>query len=503
MAHRSLLSSFLSVLLCTAGIFLHGDVLRGQPTAAAASPRLLNALILSGYNNHDWRTSTPFLKKLLLDSGRFAVRVTEEPSGLTPSVLERYDVLVMDYVGSRWGRQAEEAVESFVRQGKGMVVIHGANYAFTGLEVLGDGHKATGLKEEPWPQFLKMVGGYWTASEPKTGHGRRHTFEVVFSDPDHPIAKGMPPKFLATDELYHQPRMQPEAHVIARAMSRKETHGTGREEPILWTVPYGKGRVFYNALGHDAVAMNETGFIGSFLRGAEWAAAGSCTIPFPEKLYPVSKDAKRVLVVTGGHSYEPSFYTLFDGHPGLAWTHAVSASEAFQKDIRSQFDVLVLYDMTAELAPERRENLVRFLESGKGLVVLHHALADYTSWPWWYNEVVGGRYLLKPEGDLPGSTYLHDVELRVTPLGAHPILQGLGPMHFIDETYKGVWHSPAITPLLQTDHPTSDPVIAWISPYAKSRVVAVQPGHDRQSHFYPGFRHLVQNAILWAGASRN
>ena len=44
-------------------------------------PGAVRVLILSGRNNHDWRTTTPFLRKLLTDSGRFDVRVCEEPAG--------------------------------------------------------------------------------------------------------------------------------------------------------------------------------------------------------------------------------------------------------------------------------------------------------------------------------------------------------------------------------------------------------------------------------------
>ena len=471
--------------------------LQAQEKGAAQSPVPFKALILSGYNNHDWRSSTPYLKKLLLESGRFSVRVTEEPAGLTKQILSQYDLCIMDYVGPRWGNPAEEALTSFVQGGKGLVVLHGANYSFTGLEVLGDGHKPTGIKEQPWAEFLQMVGGYWSAADPKTGHGKRHSFEVKLKDSDHPITKGLPATFIATDELYHQPRMLPGVHLLATAFSKKETSGTGKDEPILWTVSYGKGRVFYTALGHDAIAMNEIGFMGTFLRGAEWVAGGSCSIAYPQKLYPVPKEVNRVLVVTGGHDYETSFYTLFEGDPPINWIHASSATEAFKKDIRRRFDVLVLYDMTQEITEEARRILIDFVESGKGVVVLHHALADYQSWPWWYQEVVGGCYLLKPDGALPASTYLHDVELFVTPVIQHPILQGLGPMHWTDETYKGMWHAANIKPLLKTDHPTSDEVLAWISPYVKSRVVAIQLGHDHQAYLYPGFRQLVRNAIQW------
>src|SRR3990172_6444328 len=73
----------------------------------------LRALIFSGRNNHDWRTTTPFLKKLLMDTRRFDVRVCEEPAGTTADTLAPYDLLVVDYGGPRWGEITEKAVESF------------------------------------------------------------------------------------------------------------------------------------------------------------------------------------------------------------------------------------------------------------------------------------------------------------------------------------------------------------------------------------------------------
>src|ERR1051326_5277365 len=102
--------------------------------AAGAGP--VRALIFSGRNNHDWRSTTPFLRKTLLDPGRFDVRVEEEPAGTGAATLAAYDVLVLDYNGARWGAASEKAVEEFVGSGKGLVVVHGASYAFGGLDVL-------------------------------------------------------------------------------------------------------------------------------------------------------------------------------------------------------------------------------------------------------------------------------------------------------------------------------------------------------------------------------
>ncbi|HZT30457.1 MAG TPA: ThuA domain-containing protein [Bryobacteraceae bacterium] len=457
-------------------------------SSAAAEPPV-RALIFSGRNNHDWRTTTPYLKKLLLDSGRFDVRVEEEPAGASARTLAAYDVLVLDYNGPRWGETTEQAVETFVRSGKGLVAVHGASYAFGTMELLGDRHRRTGLFEKPWPAYSRMVGGHWSAEEPKSGHGQRHVFPVKFVDRQHPIVAGLGETLLASDELYHNMRMEPDVHVLATAYDAPERGGTGRDEPLLWTVRFGEGRVFQTALGHDVAAMTEPAFALPFVRGAEWAATGTVTRPAKAPAGP------RLLVVTGGHEYETSFYSLFTGY---SWTHAVSNEAAFKKDIRPDYDVLVLYDLEQDLSENARKNLREFVEGGRGLVVLHHAIADYTAWPWWYREVVGGKYLLKAEEGLPASTYKHDQELIVRPVAQHPVVAGIGEFHLVDETYKGMWISPAVQVLLKTDHPTSDGPVAWISPYTKSRVVFIQLGHDHAAHQHPTYRALVANAITWA-----
>src|SRR5262249_61129488 len=57
--------------------------------------------------------------------------------------------------------------------------------------------------------------------------------------------------------------------------------GTGANEPMLWTMDYGKGRVFATALGHDVEQVQTPAFVTTFARGAEWAATGKGTLPIP------------------------------------------------------------------------------------------------------------------------------------------------------------------------------------------------------------------------------
>lgn len=205
----------------------------------------------------------------------------------------------------------------------------------------------------------------------------------------------------------------------------------------------------------------------------------------------------RVMVVTGGHPYDAAFGSLFEGYPEI-FAKFYPRDVAFAWDMRTNWDVLVLYDLSSQIEGKEKANLQGFVESGKGLVVLHHALADYGQWEWWWRDVVGGRYLLKAEGDLPASTYRRDqnVELQTAP--DHPISAGLGKFRLTDEVYKLMWRAPETKPILTTDHPLSDPVVGWISPFPKSRVVAIQCGHDRESYKNATYRRLVRNSILWA-----
>ena len=296
--------------LCLALFLLPAPIASGQSSTAQRVSLFkkvsIRALVLTGQNNHDWRTTTPLLRMLLLNTGRFDVRVNEEPTGMTSATLAPYDVVILNYNGPRLGRLAEKALKEFVRSGKGLVGVHGANWAFSGLVVLGDGSVPTNILEPPWPAYKQMIGGVWSDQPPASGHAPRHKFQVKIVDRKHPIATGLAPEFEADDELYHNIHMAPAAHILATAyddlrntpepagaapsdttsqsavpasaagrMPHLDMNPTGKEEPMLWTVRYGKGRTFYTALGHDVKAMEMPGFASAFVRGVEWAATGT------------------------------------------------------------------------------------------------------------------------------------------------------------------------------------------------------------------------------------
>jgi type 1 glutamine amidotransferase len=257
--------------------------------AFAADPAPIKVLIVDGQNNHNWKLTTPLLKKALEDAKIFKVDVATSPpargdmSKFQPKFSD-YQVVVSNYNGEMWSKETREAFNDFVKNGGGFVSVHAANNAFTGWleynEMIGLG--GWGGRNEKSGPYIRIKEGKVIRDESKGSggsHGRQHAFLIETLDREHPITKGLPEKWMhAQDELYDRLRgPAKKLHVLAYAKSEKSTGGSGENEPLLMTVEYGKGRVFHTALGHDDKGMKCVGFIVTLQRGTEWAATGKVT----------------------------------------------------------------------------------------------------------------------------------------------------------------------------------------------------------------------------------
>ncbi|HEY2846124.1 MAG TPA: ThuA domain-containing protein [Bryobacteraceae bacterium] len=253
---------------------------KGPP--GANHPDRIQVLIITGQNPHDWKGTTPLLRKALEDTEKFEVRVVEEFRGGTPEMLAPYALIIMNYYNggaaqNRFGEKGDNAIADFVRSGKGIVLYHLSLGSFDG-----------------WTDYEKMSGGNW---RPNQGHhSAAHDYELNIVDPNHAITAGLKtPLMIKKDELFANLRWQPEGsyHVLANAyddhslygaQDKQTKVGAGTVEPILWTTEFGKGRVFVTALGHDPINTETPEFRTILQRGAEWAATGKVTIPVPPEL---------------------------------------------------------------------------------------------------------------------------------------------------------------------------------------------------------------------------
>jgi len=348
-------SSLLMIVSVAVGLWT------GATVTAQDKTDKIKVLIIDGQNNHNWRATTPFMKKALEDTGRFTVEVATTPEAVKAPAkpkepqklkdetekaqaeyklalekykkalvnyeeglarfkgevyptyrkqmeafhpdLTKYQVVLSNYNGDKWGAAFSKDFEDTIRAGKvHLVIVHAANNSFGG-----------------WKEYDQMIGMGWRGNTygdrlivddagkeirlPKgkgfgAGHGSQHAFKIVVRDRSHPITKGMPAEWMhAQDELYQGMRGPIEnVHLLATAYADKAKGGkssSNEHEPMIWTVSYGKARVFHTPMGHDLAGMRCIGFITTLARGTEWAATGQVTLPIPTN-FPTAENVSQV-----------------------------------------------------------------------------------------------------------------------------------------------------------------------------------------------------------------
>ena len=259
----------------------------------AADSKPIRVLLLDGQNNHNWKTTSPILRQALEASGHFSVDVSTAPeksatqeawSQWNPDFAS-YDVVLSNYNGQPWPDSVRIAFEKYVYGGGGFVCVHAANNSFPEwLEynrIIGIGGWG-GRNERSGPYLYVSDGKVVRDTSPGGGgsHGAQHEFVIEMLNTNHPITTGMPARWLhAKDELYDSLRGPAEnVEVLAYAFSDKSK----KNEPMMMTLSYGKGRVFHTPMGHADYSMKCAGFQSVMLRGTEWAATGKVTIPLPK-----------------------------------------------------------------------------------------------------------------------------------------------------------------------------------------------------------------------------
>ena len=307
-------------------VVLTGLVLVLGGNSEANTKGKIAVLLVDGQNNHAWVDTSPVLKKILEDTGKFEVTVSTSPAGLpraprppkekTPEAKAKfaeamkawettvaeikktsaaewekwnpdfasYDVIVSNYNGQLWPEKVQQSFESYVKGGGGFVSVHAANNSFPEWKAYNEMIAVGGWggRSELSGPYLRLRDGAWTKDmTPGKGgaHGKKHEFVIETQMADHPITAGLPRKWMhATDELYDRLR-EPAKNVtvLASGFADEVTGGSGESEPILMVIDYGDGRVFHTTLGHDTTSMSGVGFAESLKRGTEWAATGQVT----------------------------------------------------------------------------------------------------------------------------------------------------------------------------------------------------------------------------------
>ena len=254
----------------------------------------IKTLLITGQDgSHYWRGASAGIEQILENSGLFNVDVLVTPdfgediNRFEPD-FDGYDLVIVNYGGATWKASVREAFEKFIANGNGAVILHSSIIpmedwpAYNEMTALG----AWNGRDERWGPFVYWKNGkyIYDYTPGYAGyHGLQHETVIDHRAPEHPILKGLPTRWKHfKDEIYTKLRGPGKNMEILATIKENR-----RDEPAMWTVRYGKGRIFVDVLGHCGndpemiYSILCTGYQVTLLRGAEWAATGTVTQQAP------------------------------------------------------------------------------------------------------------------------------------------------------------------------------------------------------------------------------
>jgi type 1 glutamine amidotransferase len=112
-----------------------------------------------------------------------------------------------------------------------------------------------------------MIGGQFEK------HGPQVKVDLLVKDPTHPATKGMTSPTVVYDEIYQFKNYDRAGTHVLLALDKHPNEGTPGFYPLAWTKSFGKGRVFYTALGHREDVLEADWFRKHVRAGILWAVA--------------------------------------------------------------------------------------------------------------------------------------------------------------------------------------------------------------------------------------
>jgi uncharacterized protein len=233
------------------------SVVSGLGSAVAEEPGNAKIRVLLTYGGHAFDRG-PFFAMFaaLPDVVSTKAELPKHADMLKPGLQKDFDVIVMYDMVPAISAEQQEAFVALLNQGIGVVSLH---------------HNLDAHKE--WPEFRKIIGGkYFPKAQEIDGktYGPSHFAEgqeikVMVADREHPITAGID-DFQIHDETYGNYYLSPDVKILLKTDNPKNNPS------LAWVTQYGKSRVFYFQLGHDAAAWQNPNYPRILDNGIRWAA---------------------------------------------------------------------------------------------------------------------------------------------------------------------------------------------------------------------------------------
>jgi uncharacterized protein len=207
-------------------------------------------IVWGGWSGHEPEECAGIVKEMLEKDG-FTVYLEHGTEAFADPSIHDLSLIVPIITMSKIEKEEVKNLADAVESGVGIAGYHGG---------AGDA-----FRESVEYQFI--IGGQWVAHP-----GKIIDYRVDVTRPDDPIMQGID-SFAYTSEQYYM-HVDPSNEVLATTTFTGE-HAywiEGVVMPVVWKRKYGRGRVFYSSLGHQAKEFAVPEMREIFRRGANWAA---------------------------------------------------------------------------------------------------------------------------------------------------------------------------------------------------------------------------------------
>lgn len=204
----------------------------------------------AGFRHDSIPTARQVMTTLLAQTGEFTVTPTENLSDIAAARLAMTDVVMFALTSGelQLDNAQKAALVSFVEDGGGFIGIH----------------SATDTLYE-WPDYGRLVGAYFRE------HPWTQDAGVTVEDRSHPSTSALGASFRIMEEFYtfrDNPRGR--VHVLL-SLDTASVQANG-DFPLAWSQTVGRGRSYYNALGHFSGTWTDRQFQNQLRGAVKWAA---------------------------------------------------------------------------------------------------------------------------------------------------------------------------------------------------------------------------------------
>ena len=218
--------------------------------------KILYLTYSAGFRHEVLPFSEGMLQRLGEQSGAFVSIATLDCSLINADYLKNFDGLVFYTTGELpFSEEQKQAFLDFIKSGKGFIGIHSATDTFY-----------------QWPEYGKLIGGYFDQ------HPWHQEVVIKVEDAAHPSVRHLAPSFKIKDEIYQfKGFSKDQVHVLLSLvnssvdLNKPSVHRADKYFANAWTNTYGKGRVFYTALGHREEVWSNPRFQKHLVNGIRWA----------------------------------------------------------------------------------------------------------------------------------------------------------------------------------------------------------------------------------------